>query len=252
MSNHEVVRLEDVWVQYNHVPVLESINLSIKQNDFIGVIGPNGGGKTTLLKVVLGLVSPRRGTVSVLGRSPAESRHYLGYVPQHGIFDREFPISVWEVVLMGRLSTSRLFRRYSRTDRQAAEDALRVVDMLQYKDRQIGKLSGGEQQRVFIARALVSHPKLLLLDEPTASVDPAMQAEFFELLEGLRSEMAIILVSHDISAVSVSVETIACLNRHLHYHGPAEITAEVLEATYKCPVQMIAHGAVPHRVLKEH
>jgi len=252
MSHHEVVKLEDVWVQYNGVPVLESINLSIEQDDVIGIIGPNGGGKTTLLKVVLGLITPGRGKVLVMGKSPAESRHLIGYVPQHSTFDREFPISVWEVVLMGRLSNSRLFKRYSRGDCEAAESALRIVDMLRFKDRQIGKLSGGEQQRVFIARALVSNPKILLLDEPTASVDPAMQAEFYELLERLRNDMAIVLVSHDISAVSLSVDKIACLNRHLHYHGPAEITAEVLEATYKCPVQMIAHGAVPHRVLKEH
>jgi len=252
MSDKEVVSLEDVWVQYNGVPILEGINLAIEQDDFLGIIGPNGGGKTTLLKIILGLISPSRGKVSVLGKPPEKSRSKIGYVPQHNLFDRDFPISVGDVVLMGRYGKSGLFRRYSSEDRRATQDALQTVGMLDYKDRQMGKLSGGELQRIFIARALVAEPKLLLLDEPTASVDPAMQTEFYELLEKLKKQMAIVLVSHDISAVSVYVDKLACLNRQLHYHGSKEITSEILEATYNCPVQMIAHGLVPHRVLKEH
>jgi zinc transport system ATP-binding protein len=252
MPDKEVVKLEDVWVQYNGVPVLEGINLAIEQDDFLGIIGPNGGGKTTLLKVILGLISPGRGKVSVLGKPPEKSRSKIGYVPQHNLFDRDFPISIRDVVLMGRYGKSGLFRRYNSEDRKATQDALQTVGMLNYKDRQMGKLSGGELQRIFIARALVAEPKLLLLDEPTASVDPAMQTEFYELLEKLKMRMAIVLVSHDISAISIYVDKLACLNRQLHYHGSKEITTEILEATYKCPVQMIAHGFVPHRVLKEH
>jgi zinc transport system ATP-binding protein len=252
MADKEVVRLEDVWVQYNGVPILEGINLAIEQDDFLGIIGPNGGGKTTLLKIILGLISPSRGKVSVLGKPPEKSRSKIGYVPQHNLFDRDFPISVGDVVLMGRYGKSGLFRRYSSEDRRATQDALQTVGMLDYKERQMGKLSGGELQRIFIARALVAEPKLLLLDEPTASVDPAMQTEFYELLEKLKKQMAIVLVSHDISAISIYVDKLACLNRQLHYHGSKEITPEILEATYKCPVQMIAHGLVPHRVLKEH
>ena len=252
MADKEVVKLEGVWVQYNGVPILEGINLAIEQDDFLGIIGPNGGGKTTLLKVILGLISPSHGKVSVLGKPPEKSRSNIGYVPQHNLFDRDFPINVWDVVLMGRYGKSGLFRRYSSEDRRATQDALQTVGMLNYKDRQMGKLSGGELQRIFIARALVAEPKLLLLDEPTASVDPAMQTEFYELLEKLKKQMAIVLVSHDISAVSIYVDKLACLNRQLHYHGSKEITPEILEATYKCPVQMIAHGLVPHRVLKEH
>jgi zinc transport system ATP-binding protein len=252
MSGNEVVKLEDVWVQYNGVPILEGINLAIEQDDFLGIIGPNGGGKTTLLKIILGLISPSRGKVSVLGKPPEKSRSKIGYVPQHNLFDRDFPISVGDVVLMGRYGKSGLFRRYSSEDRRATQDALQTVGMLDYKERQMGKLSGGELQRIFIARALVAEPKLLLLDEPTASVDPAMQTDFYELLEKLKRQMAIVLVSHDISAISIYVDKLACLNRQLHYHGSKEITPEILEATYKCPVQMIAHGLVPHRVLKEH
>jgi len=250
--NEEVLRLEDIWVHYNGAPVLEGVSLSVEMGDFLGVIGPNGGGKTTLLKVVLGLIAPTRGKVSILGKPPEQSRNIIGYVPQHNLFDRDFPIDVWNVVLMGRYGKTGILRHYNREDKSTVQKALQTVGMLEYRSRQVGKLSGGEQQRVFIARALVSEPKLLLLDEPTASVDSTMQTEFYELLESLKQQMAIVLVSHDISAVSIYVDKIACLNRQLFYHGPKEISAEVLEATYKCPVQMIAHGTVPHRVLKEH
>jgi len=252
MADKEVVKLEDVWVHYDSVPVLEGVSLSIAQDDFLGIIGPNGGGKTTLLKVILGLISPSHGMVSVLGKPPKMSRDKVGYVPQLNLFDRDFPINVWDVVLMGRYSKTGLFRRYSDKDKRIAQNVLETVGMLDYADRQIGKLSGGEQQRVFIARALASEPKLLLLDEPTASVDPAMQTEFYELLAQLKQQMAIVLVSHDVSAISIYVEKIACLNQELYYHGSKELEAKVLEATYKCPIHMIAHGTIPHTVLKEH
>jgi zinc transport system ATP-binding protein len=248
----EIVRLENLWVQYNGTPVLENINLSIKQDDFLGIIGPNGGGKTTLLRVILGLLTPSGGTVTVLGKPPSQSREHIGYVSQLNLFDRDFPVSVWDVVLMGRYSNTGLIRRYSQQDRTAAEVAMDKVSMLDYRKRQIGELSGGQQQRIFIARALVSQPALLLLDEPTASIDSTMQTEFYELLETLKQQMAIVIVSHDIGAISVYVNKIACLNQQLYYHGSREITTEILEATYKCPVQLITHGAVPHRVLKEH
>lgn len=251
MAYEEVVKLDDVWVHYDSVPALEGVNLSINQDDFLGIIGPNGGGKTTLLKIILGLVKPSRGSVRILGSTPERGRKSIGYVPQYRLFDRDFPISVWDMVLMGRLGQAGLFKRYSEEDKRAAIQALQRIEMLEFKDRQIGKLSGGQQQRVLIARALVAKPRLLLLDEPTASVDTPMQTGFYELLERLKPEMAIVLVSHDISAVSIYVDKIACLNRQLFYHNSKEISAEELEATYQCPVELVAHG-VPHRVLKEH
>lgn len=251
MTCEQVVKLDDVWVHYDRVPALEGVNLSINQDDFLGIIGPNGGGKTTLLKIILGLVKPSQGKVRLLGSTPERGRKFVGYVPQYSLFDRDFPISVWDVVLMGRLGQAGLFKRYSEEDRRAAVQALQRVEMLEFKDRQIGKLSGGQQQRVLIARALVTKPKLLLLDEPMASVDTPMRTGFYELLERLKHEMAIVLVSHDISAVSIYVNKIACLNRRLFYHNSKEISAEELELVYQCPVELVAHG-IPHRVLKEH
>ncbi|MDY6893133.1 MAG: ATP-binding cassette domain-containing protein, partial [Chloroflexota bacterium] len=162
------------------------------------------------------------------------------------------PINVFDVVLMGCYGKTGILRRYGGDDERRAYDVLQTVRMLDHKDQQIGKLSGGEQQRVLIARALVGEPVILLLDEPTASVDPAMQTEFYDILVELKQHMAIVLVSHDISAISVYVDKIACLNQQLYHHGSKEISTEILEATYKCPVQMIAHGSVPHRILKEH
>lgn len=252
MTAKELVKVENVWVYYDSIPVLEAISLSIKSNDFLGIIGPNGGGKTTLLKVILGLIKPSRGKVTVLGTSPERGRKHIGYISQFNLFDHDFPISVFEVVLMGRYNKAGLFQHYSEEDRKAAAEALKTVEMLDYKDRQVGRLSGGEQQRVFIARALATNPELLLLDEPTASVDPNMQAEFYELLDKLKEHMAIVLVSHDISAVSIYVNQIACLNHQLFYHGSKEASAEALEKAYQCPIQLIAHGTVPHWVLRDH
>jgi zinc transport system ATP-binding protein len=250
MSNNIAV-LEDVWVHYDEFIVLEGVNLSIHQHDLLAIIGPNAGGKTTLLKVILGMVKPSRGKVKVLGTTPEKARKFIGYVPQYSYFDREFPASVIDVVLIGRLGQTSPFKRYSQEDKKTAHDALETVEMLDLKDRQIGKLSGGEKQRVFIARALVAKPSLLILDEPTASVDKPMQTGIYELLQKLKKKMAIVIVSHDIGVISAYVDKVACLNRKLFYHDSNEITAEMLEATYQCPIEMIAHG-LPHRVLKEH
>jgi zinc transport system ATP-binding protein len=252
VNNRLILELNDISVNYGEVTALEDVSLSVSEHDFLGIIGPNGGGKSTLLKVVLGLIRPQRGVVSVFGQSPQQARSRVGYVSQRSVFDRDFPASVWDVVLMGRYSRAGIVRRYDGRDRAEAETALTRVGMLEHRGKQIGRLSGGQQQRVFVARALVAEPELLLLDEPTASIDSTMQSEFYELLEELKDTLTIVMVSHDIGAVSVHVDKIACLNRRMYYHGSKEITPDILEATYQCPVQLIAHGPVPHRVLKEH
>ena len=247
----EAISIQNLWAGYNGDSVLENINLSVKELDFIGLIGPNGGGKSTLLKVLLGLLPISRGDVKILGRSIKQGRRYIGYVPQSVEFDRNFPISVWDVVKMGRLGKRRLFQPYNENDIQIVTQALRNVDLLHLRDRDLGQLSGGQRQRVYIARALATEPKILLLDEPTASVDPQMRSNIYELLQELNQSMTILMISHDMGAISSYVKTIGCLNRQLFYHNDKELKREMLEAAYQCPIDLIAHG-VPHRVLPPH
>lgn len=249
----EIVSIDNLWIFREEHAILEDINLKLERADFLGLIGPNGGGKSTLLKVMLGLIKPDKGRIRIFGQEPEAARARMGYLPQKTIFDQNFPIKVQEVVQMGRFSKTGLFHRYGPADRNAAFRALEAVGMEDRADREIGALSGGEQQRVFVARSLVSDPELLLLDEPTAGVDSSQQTEFYELLCHLNKDMgiAIVLVSHDITAISKYVGKIACLNQRLYYHGSKELTNEDIEKAYGCPVEMIAHGT-PHRVLRKH
>jgi len=245
----EIARLENAYVYFNQSAVLEDVSISIKENSFIAVIGPNGGGKTTLLKVILGLVKPDKGTVTVFGKKPMEGKKEIGYLPQYKPINITFPISVYDVVLEGRYSGA--FKRYTKEDKEAVEEALDTVEMLPYKNRQIGRLSGGQMQRVFLARALARKPKLLLLDEPTASMDPDTQTKFYKMLMNLKEKMAVLFVTHDVGAVSTYFEEIACLNRRLFYHGPGTEAWGKLEESYGCPVDFIQHTA-HHKVLHEH
>ncbi len=249
MKNDNAFELKDVWVFFNGIPVLESINLTASSGDFLGVIGPNGGGKTTLLKVILGLVKPSRGTVHVFGQPAGKAHRNIGYVPQYASIDREFPISVLEVILTARYSDG-FFDRHKPSDIEAASDALGTMGIAALASRQIGELSGGQLQRVLIARALATRPKLLLLDEPTASIDPDTQTGFYELMTGLKKNMTIVMVSHDIAAISVYVDKIACLNRRLVYHGSGEVDQEMLESTYGCPVRLITHDHAENKTSK--
>ena len=250
MDEH-VVEIHQLDFSYNGQPVLQNVEFALKKGDFMAMIGPNGGGKTTLLKLMLGLLTPERGVITVLGAAPRQVSHRVGYVPQDIHINKAFPISVMDVVLMGRLRPGFGGLRHTRRDRRAAYHSLDRMGMADYAERRIGELSGGQIQRVFVARALVTRPELLFLDEPAASIDTRGQQEFYQLLEALNQEITIILVSHDLMAVSTHVKSVACVNRRLHYHDQAELTAEMVEDMYSCPVDLIAHG-VPHRVLKEH
>ncbi len=245
------IEFEDVWFSYEKSIVLQEVSFSLEQGEFLGIIGPNGGGKTTLLKLMLGILKPDRGRIHILGQAPHDASHRVGYVPQGTDFNRNFPVSVLDVALMGRMSTSRIGRRYSREDREKVRDVLEKVGMWDYRDRPIGKLSGGQRQRVFIARALATNPEILFLDEPTASVDSEFQTDLYDFLKDLNKEVTIVVISHDIGIISAHMKSIACVNNRFIFHSGAEITQEMLDMAYQCPVDLIAHG-LPHRVLHSH
>jgi zinc transport system ATP-binding protein len=252
-----IVEINKVSFAYNGETVLQDVSLEIRQGNFMAMIGPNGGGKTTLLKLILGLLKPDKGTILVTGRSSQKASTRIGYVPQDVHINRGFPITAMDVVLMGKLEPKKRWARKTESNRREAMAALERLEMASLAQKKIGELSGGQCQRVFIARALVTEPQLLLLDEPTASIDTKGQTEFFEMLKDLNRDVTIVVVSHDLLAVSRYVKSVACVNRVLHYHNRAEITGEMLETMYPCtadetcPVELLAHG-LPHRVLKDH
>jgi zinc transport system ATP-binding protein len=252
-----IVEIKDLDFGYNGETALKDVNLTVRQKDFIAIIGPNGGGKTTLLKLVLGLLTPVKGTVRVDGQSPRKASHCIGYVPQDVYTNLNFPITVMDVVLMGKLDPKKRLSRRSAANRREALAALERMEMAAHTQKKIGMLSGGQRQRVFIARALLSRPKLLLLDEPTTSIDTKGQADFYRLLKELNQDITVLVVSHDLLVISRYVKSVACVNQKLHYHDQAEITGDMLETMYPCtveevcPVELVAHG-LPHRVLKDH
>ena len=252
-----IIEIKDLDFAYNGETVLKDVNLTIRQKDFVAIIGPNGGGKTTLLKLLLGLLSPVRGTVHVDGKPPQEASRCIGYVPQNVHSNHSFPITAIDVVLMGTLDPKRRLSRRSATNRRDALAALERMEMQAHAEKKIGVLSGGQRQRVFIARAMVAQPKLLLLDEPTAGVDTRGQADFYRLLKELNQDITVLVVSHDLLVISRYVKSVACVNKKLHYHDQAEITGDMMETMYPCtveevcPVELVAHG-LPHRVLSDH
>jgi len=205
-----------------------------------------------LNRVILGLLKPERGTITVMGQEPVRGRKYIGYVSQFQVEDKHFPISVWDVVSMGRLQPNLLKNfRVSPHDKEAIETALTQTGMLDFRTRVMNELSGGQRQRVYISRALAAEPKMLLLDEPTSSVDSQSSNQLYDLLAELNDHIAILLISHDLTAISTYVKTIGCVNRQLVYQGSKELTSEMVEVGYGCPVDLIAHG-LPHRVIPGH
>jgi zinc transport system ATP-binding protein len=249
------VHMKDVFVAYNGAAVLEDINLEIMAGRYVGILGPNGAGKSTLLKVILGLVRPNRGEVLVFGQSPQKLRlqgHAVGYLPQRPLSNPHFPVSVLDVVLMGRYGRIGLYHRPREADRELARQVLARVGITHLAERLIGEISGGEQQRVFIARALCVEPRLLILDEPTVSLDACVQDDIFEMVDGLKRDfkLTVLIVSHDIGTVARHVDDIVCINRRIHVHQPPPIGRLGLESTFGCSVEYLFHGEIPHRVVK--
>ena len=246
-----LISLKDVSVGYDdRQKVLDHVNLDILPNDFIGVIGPNGGGKTTLVKTILKAL-PYSGEVQYSPVIGSDGYRAIGYLPQVSDIDKSFPISVCEVVLSGLQARKRLFGRYSAADKAKALQLLDLCGIESIARRPIGELSGGQLQRTLLCRALISDPKVLILDEPANFVDNKFEKELYAILRQLNDRMAIIMVSHDLGTITSHVKSIVCVNRHVHRHNSNVITPEQLH-NYDCPIQIVSHGTVPNTVLEEH
>lgn len=242
MNNTIVIDINNVSFRFDGPSVLKDITLQVYRREFLGIVGPNGGGKSTLLKLILGLIEPSNGTIKVLSKSPHKARLKIGYVPQYVQFERNFPITVEDAVLLGRVrkpSISSL--RYSTVDRQAVSKALKETEIEPLKGRRLSELSGGQFQRVLIARALVADPEILILDEATSNIDLKVEEDIFALLKKLNEQTTVIVVSHDIGFISEYVTRVACLNNTLVCHETSAISAEALEELYGAHVHMIDH-----------
>ncbi len=241
MSDAPAIELEAVRFAYNGHAVLDDVTLSIEAGDFACIVGPNGGGKTTLLKLMLGLLRPQGGQVRVLGAKPGQVRSRIGYLPQHSQLDMSFPVTVRDVVRMGRLGGGWRFGWYSSADRAAAEEALQAVDLAELGGRTIEALSGGQRQRVLIARALAVEPEVLLLDEPTAGLDPRAADELYVILASLAERLTVVAVSHDMEVVSSRVRSVICVHHRVRLHPTEEFTDAVAHDLYGRAVRRIRH-----------
>ncbi len=222
MNRKTIITLENISFSYNNEDFLHDINLKIYEDDFLGIIGPNGGGKTTLLKIMLGLLEPKKGKVLILGKSPKKARKELGYLSQFKNIDFDFPITAYEIVLLSRIN-NQLFKHYNKDDKKAVEKVLKLLAIWHLKDKKLNELSGGEKQRVFIARALANDPKLLILDEPLTNLDIHIQEELYKILKELNKKIAIIIVDHDLEMVAKYAKEVVCVNKcrnhTIRYHA---------------------------------
>ena len=249
---NKLVELHNITAGYDEKIVLRQVSLHIGEHDFLGIIGPNGGGKTTLLKIILGLLKPKEGEIRFYHEGKQVPSLKIGYLPQMNRIDKKFPISVREVVSSGLSSEKPLFRGFNNAQQERIEEVLRLMGLEELPDRPIGELSGGQLQRVLLGRSIVSRPELLILDEPNSYVDKKFESHFYELLAQVNRESAIILVSHDLGTILPMVKNIACVNESVHYHPGSDVTEEWVGQAYACPIELIGHGDMPHRILKKH
>lgn len=244
-----LLEMNSLSAAYGTNIVLQDVNFRVNEHDFIGVIGPNGGGKTTLLKIILGLLNPVKGTL--VFNDELLNGNSIGYLPQMSTGDINYPVTVTDIILSGLMIRKSIFSRMSSSDKQKAEKVIDELGLNGMSKSTLNELSGGQQQRVFLGRAIIGNPRLLLLDEPGNFVDTTFENDFYEKLKDLNKRMAILMVSHDVGTISSHIKSFACVNRVLHYHPSPEITNEDLLA-YGCPIQLVTHGDVPHTVLKYH
>ncbi len=241
MSEPLALSIKNLSFSYGGPLVLNNISLDVKPREFLGVVGPNAGGKSTLLKLILGLLTPTRGSITLLGEPPETGRTRVGYVPQYPAFARDFPITVEHTILMGRLGKTRWFGGYSRKDREIARRVMAETEVERLANRQLNTLSGGQLQRVLVARALACEPEILILDEPTANIDQRVETDIFDLLKTLNEHLTIIVVSHDIGFISQYVTRVACINETLMCHHTSHIDGQLIDQLYGAHVHHVEH-----------
>lgn len=251
-SNSPLIRIEHMSAGYDGRTILRDINLTVYERDFLGIIGPNGGGKTTLVKCILGLLSPQSGTISYGTPPAARSSLRMGYLPQYNSIDRKFPITVREVVLSGINSQKNLVSRFTPAEHEKARAVMAQMGLEGLEERAIGTLSGGQMQRALLGRAVISDPRVVILDEPSTYIDKRFEARLYELLAEINRKCAIILVSHDIGTILQQVKSVACVNETLDYHPDTGVDSHWLERNFNCPIELLGHGTLPHRILGEH
>lgn len=249
-----IIEIKNLNVGYDNKPdVLKNVSLTVYADDFLGIIGPNGGGKTTLLKSILGLVTPISGSIEFYDGTQKVNHLNIGYLPQINQIDKKFPIKVKDVILSGLTLRGRFIKRYSAEDKKRVLPVAEKMGVEDLLERAIGELSGGQLQRVLLGRSIIDNPKLIILDEPSSYVDKLFETNFYKLLEEINREIAIVLVSHDVGTIIPQVKNIACVNQSLHYHCGNDISQEWLNSAYdSCPIEIIGHGDLPHRVLRKH
>lgn len=250
--NNSIIKIENLSAGYDRKTVLHDINLEISEKDFLGIIGPNGGGKTTLMKVILGLLKPSEGEITFYDNGMPVEQLEIGYLPQYNSIDKKFPISVYEVILSGLNRQKSLFSRFTKEHHERVKETISMMGLEGMENKPIGQLSGGQMQRALLGRAIVSNPKAIILDEPNTYIDKRFEARLYSLLEEINKQRAVILVSHDIGSVLQTVKSIACVNGTLDYHPQSEVSAEWIEEKLQCPIELLGHGELPHRVLKKH
>lgn len=250
--NNSIIKIENLSAGYDRKTVLHDINLEISEKDFLGIIGPNGGGKTTLMKVILGLLKPSEGKITFYDNEMPVEQLEIGYLPQYNSIDKKFPISVYEVILSGLNRQKSLFSRFTKEHHERVKETISMMGLEGMENKPIGQLSGGQMQRALLGRAIVSNPKAIILDEPNTYIDKRFEARLYSLLEEINKQRAVILVSHDIGSVLQTVKSIACVNGTLDYHPQSEVSAEWIEEKLQCPIELLGHGELPHRVLKKH
>lgn len=249
---NKLIEIKGLSAGYDQKLVLRDVDLTVYENDFLGIIGPNGGGKTTLVKLIMGLLTPKEGKIQFFRGGKSVDSISMGYLPQYNAIDKKFPISIYDVILSGLSGSKSFFKNFTKEHHDLVKEVIQRMGLEGMEKKAIGQLSGGQMQRALLGRAIVSNPEILILDEPNTYIDQRFETRLYEILTEMNKERTILLISHDIGTVISNVKSIACVNETLDYHPDSEIPSNWLENKFECPIELLGHGDLPHRIIKNH